>query len=330
VELARHARGARTARRLRTLARLAGSLLAAAVAIGCGATGPDDVAPSVDGASPAIGESLPPASGVPAGVELSASHPLSAPQADSATVWAVGDGADGGIEAKEVAEMMATEGLDRLLYLGDVYPDGTAEDYALAYDPVYGRFAEQTAPTPGNHEWEFSEDAYFPYWKDVYGEELGFFYSFEVAGWEILSLNSAVERDAGSNQVAWLEEQLQESGTCRLAFWHVPRYGAGERHPDDESLDVLWDTLRGHAEIVLNGHEHNMERLEPIEGMEVLISGAGGHTLYPVDDEDPQLAFGQDEEYGALRLELEPGLARYAFLDAEGTVLESGETSCRR
>src|SRR3954452_7273613 len=50
-----------------------------------------------------------------------------------ATVWAVGDGADGGRGGRAVAGRIAAGGVDRLLYLGDVYEHGTAKQFRTNY-----------------------------------------------------------------------------------------------------------------------------------------------------------------------------------------------------
>ena len=55
---------------------------------------------------------------------------ISSANRDPAEVWAVGDGADGSPESYAVARMIAGSKPDRFLYLGDVYPAGTAEDFA--------------------------------------------------------------------------------------------------------------------------------------------------------------------------------------------------------
>ena len=47
----------------------------------------------------------------------------------SAVVWAVGDGADGSDDAHEVADMIEGGKPDRLIYLGDVYDEGTREQF---------------------------------------------------------------------------------------------------------------------------------------------------------------------------------------------------------
>ena len=47
----------------------------------------------------------------------------------TATIWAVGDGADGDQRSRDVARVIARSRPDRLLYLGDVYDTGTADEF---------------------------------------------------------------------------------------------------------------------------------------------------------------------------------------------------------
>ena len=91
----------------------------------------------------------------------------------------------------------------------------------------------------------------------------------------------------------------------------------------------IWDALRGKAAIVVTGHEHSMQRLRPIDGITSFVSGAGGHGLHDLRRDDPRLAFGDDRTYGALRLRLRRGEARYAYVSSAGRVLDSGALRCR-
>lgn len=260
----------------------------------------------------------------------------SGPQ-DEATLWALGDGADGGADARSVVDRMKRVRFDRLLYLGDVYGgrllrhivgDGTAADYRDRYDPLYGDFAQRTAPTPGNHEWRQRGEGYEPYWEEVFGEPPPAYYAFDVAGWQLLSLNSEAPHGPASAQVRWLRAQVRAPGTCRLAFWHAPRFNAG-RHEDEPGVAPLWDALRGRARIVVNAHDHNMQRFEPIDGITQYVSGAGGHGLHALH-RDRRLAFGDDRRFGALRIELAPGRARTVFVAADGRILDSNTVRCVR
>jgi calcineurin-like phosphoesterase family protein len=254
--------------------------------------------------------------------------PSNAPTAREAVVWAVGDGAADRSAARGVVARMADGRVDRLLYLGDVYEEGTAEEFTRFYGPTYGRFAKVTSPTPGNHEWPLHREGYDPYWRKALGATPASFYSLRVGGWQIVSLNSESAHGAGSAQVRWLERAVSGPGNCRIAFWHRPRYNAGTVHGDAPDIEPLWAALRGHARIVLNGHEHNMQRFARRDGITEFISGAGGRDHYGVRDR-PDLRFADTEHFGALRLALEPRRARWAFVGIDGTTLDSGTIRCR-
>ena len=129
--------------------------------------------------------------------------------------------------------MIARGKPDRMLYLGDVYDDGTREEFERNYKPAYGRFDSIAAPTPGNHDWHNRAEGYDPYWKAAGLVTNRHYYSFRTAGWEIISLNSESGLEDGSPQRRWLEQRVRGRGTCRIAFWHRPYLNAG-RHGDQK------------------------------------------------------------------------------------------------
>ena len=247
----------------------------------------------------------------------------------SATVWAVGDGADGGAAARRVTRLIQRSGVDRFLYLGDVYESGTASEFARNYAPTYGRLAARTAPTPGNHDWPRHREGYDPYWKKVTGRTTPSYYSFRAGGWRLISLNSESPHGSGSPQLKWLHKQLQGPGTCRLLFWHRPRFSAG-KHGDQPDVQPFWDALAGHAALVVNGHDHNMQRLQPRGGTTELVVGSGGHSHYSLDRGYAGLAFHDTTHYGALRLRLRRGSAHFAFVATSGRRLDAGTVRCRQ
>jgi calcineurin-like phosphoesterase family protein len=247
----------------------------------------------------------------------------------SATVWAVGDGADGGPATLQVGQLVERGKPDRFLYLGDVYEHGTAQEYATHYQDAFGRLARLTAPTPGNHEYPMRADGYQPYWRGIMGRSIPDYYKFSIGGWEVFSLNSEADHKKKSPQVRWLRSKLRKAvGTCRLAFWHRPRYSGGG-NGDQADVAPLWDGLRRRAAIVLTGHDHHMQRLKKKDGITGFISGAGGHGFHNFW-KDPRVAFANNTDYGALRLELSRGLARYAFVAVDGRTLDAGKVRCDR
>jgi hypothetical protein len=249
-------------------------------------------------------------------------------QAEPAVVWAVGDGANGTAAAARLARRIAAARPDRFLYLGDVYDHGTATEFRRNYSPVYGRLAPITEPTPGNHEWANRASGYYPYWRKAKGRRQPPWYSFRVAGWEVLSLNSEASHGPRSAQLRWLRRQLTEPGTCRLAFWHRPRYSAGTVHGDAPDMAPVWRALVGKARLVVSAHDHNLQRLRARRGLTQLVAGAGGPYRHRLR-RDRRLAFARSDVTGALRLVLEPGRARIQFRSTGGAVLDSSRASCR-
>jgi hypothetical protein len=245
-----------------------------------------------------------------------------------ALVWAVGDAANGSAASEKVSSMIRSTHLDLLLYLGDVYESGTAQEYDRNYRPIYGGLGPITAPTVGNHEWPNVAIGYVPYWTAVRGSPPPFRYAFAVSGWQLISLNSNLPTDPAQEQ--WLGQEIASTpryGTCRIAFMHHPRYSAG-LHGDLTGLQGIFDELQGHASIALAGHDHDMQRLHPIDGITPYVDGSGGNELYPVNRGDPRLAFFDDNHHGALRIRLRPGRAALAFVDQDGNILDRSTVTC--
>jgi Calcineurin-like phosphoesterase len=255
---------------------------------------------------------------------------LAAAQAEEpAVVWAVGDGADGSPIARRLGRLIERDRPDAFLYLGDVYPSGTAGDFARNYDTIYGRLADITWPTPGNHEWWARAQGYFPYWRREHPEVARPWYRFGLGGWEVVSLNSETAHGRGSRQLRWLSRVLDSAdGTCRLAFWHRPRFGASSVHGDAPDVAPLWNALRGRARLILNGHEHALMRYRRRDGLTEYVAGAGGRVRYRLRPDD-RIAFGRSDRTGALRIELSPGQATMEFRAVNGALLDRSRATCR-
>jgi hypothetical protein len=115
----------------------------------------------------------------------------------------VGDGATEG-DGPAVAAMIASYRVDRFLYLGDVYPVGTARDFEVNYRQLFGRFDPVGAPTIGNHEWPNLATGYVPYWTGARGSPPPLWYGFAVSGWQLISLNSnAPIANSPSSSAGW-------------------------------------------------------------------------------------------------------------------------------
>jgi len=259
---------------------------------------------------------------------------IPAAQAGDVTVVAAGDVAD----CANLAAARATAALVELfpsatvLVPGDTaYPDGATNDFARCYGPTWGAFKSRTRPAPGNHEYHTPDAAgYFAYFGvDPY-------YSFDLGGWHVVSLDSMLDMDEQSPQVAWLLRDLDaNTKPCVLAFWHHPRFSSGfhghQRSDRGRKTGALWRVLAEHrAELIVNGHDHHYERFAPVDGIRELVAGTGGAELRPT----LTVARGselRDARYGVLVLTLHPSSYEWTFLSTDGVVRDSSAApeACR-
>ena len=251
-----------------------------------------------------------------------------APSATRAVVWAVGDAATPGPAADRIAALIRRAKPDRFLYLGDVYETGTLREFRRWYHPRFGALARITLPTIGNHEWGNRFGGYYRYWGVRKGRRWPPWSKINIAGWEILDLNSQAPHGSDSPQVHWLEGALTGPGDCRIAFWHRPRYSQGA-YAGAPDLNPLWNRLAGHARIVLSGHDHNLQRHSPQKGLTQYVVGAGGRGRYELHgSRGDTMVWGRDDIDGALRIVLKPRSALLEFRGPRGHVLDRSHASC--
>ncbi|CAB4930321.1 unannotated protein [freshwater metagenome] len=243
------------------------------------------------------------------------------------TIWAVGD-ADRTPSGETLATWLRARQPARLLYLGDVYEHGTGAEFARRFDPLYGAIARRVIPTPGNHEWANHATGYDPYWLARQGRTPAPWFARTVGSWQILSLNSEEAHDAGSPQLAWVRRATRTPGTCRIVIWHRPRWSTGW-HGDQADIAPLWNALRGHARLVLSGHDHDLQRFADRDGLRQYVSGAGGRFNVPLTRASrATVRFADRTSRGALRLRLSRGRAELAFVASGGRVLDRSVATC--
>jgi hypothetical protein len=242
-------------------------------------------------------------------------------------VWAIGDGAAGTAAGERLAKRVAADDPDRVLYLGDVYEAGTAQEFSRNFARPYGPLLHRMLPTPGNHEWPNHAVGYDRFWHGVTGARTPPWYAVRLGAWQVLSVNSEAPHDARSDQLHWLRGALRRPAACRLAIWHRPRFSAG-LHGDQPDMQPVWSAIRGRVALVLNGHDHDLQRLRPIAGTVEIVSGAGGRALYGVDESDRRLAFSDDRDFGAYRLTLYADRVEAVAMTVGGRELDRTTVSC--
>ena len=260
-------------------------------------------------------------------------------------VAATGDGAGGEPSAVSTANLIATWSPNMFLYLGDVYEKGRAMEFnnwygAAGTSGTYGNFRAYTNPTIGNHEYEPDGAAgYFYYWDNI-----PHFYSYDAGGWHFISLDSTSQYNefvAGTDQYNFLAADLAaNSSACTLVYYHHPLFNVGQEGKTG-ALAPIWSLLAAnHVTLVLNGHDHDYQRYEPLDGagnssptgITEIVVGSGGHghqSAVPGALDAAHLVASDFTSFGALKLNLYPSSAAFKFISTAGQVVDSGLVPCR-
>ncbi len=287
------------------------------------------------------------------------------PTGPSVSVDAAGDvgcgaaelAADGGsagtCQAAATGALIQSRNPQAVLLLGNaVHGDGSLADYDRGYDPFWGSFKAITHPAPGNYDYcdflcadpvaAFGA-GYGSYWGAAAGPGRGY-YSFDLGGWHVVSLNSECAAiggcGTGSPEETWLRQDLgQHPAACTLAFWNRPRFTGGA-DGEEPATGVLWaDLERAGAEVILNGHEHMYERFtpqsarrvyDPSGGLVEIVSGTGGRSLAPPVAVRRNTVVQNADTFGVTELQLGPDRFSWRFVAAPGlgSFSDSGSGHC--
>src|SRR6476620_3727426 len=201
---------------------------------------------------------------------------LALPRKDGSVRFAViGDSGRGDQAQHEVARQMvawrAKFPFDLVLMLGDnIYGPHTPQDYALKFEEPYAALLAAGVTFQaaiGNHD-DSGEISYAGF--NMGGKR---YYSFRRAERRLSALSGAGvrffaldSRGFDSDQLSWLERELAASGsTWKIAYFHHPIYTSGRYTTAARSLRRVIEPIlvKGDVDVVLSGHEHLYERINP-------------------------------------------------------------------
>jgi hypothetical protein len=264
-----------------------------------------------------------------------------APDGGAAILVGAGDIADCGDTADEATARLLDQIQGTVFTAGDnAYEDGTAQQFSDCYDPTWGRHLARTRPSPGNHDYHTPDAAgYYAYFGASAGGATEGYYSYDLASWHVVVINSNIDVSAGSAQLQWLAADLASNPTlCAAAYWHHPRFSSGV-HGDDVGMEDLWQVLyNAGVDVVVNGHDHDYERfalqtptgaLDSQRGIRQFVVGTGGRSLRDFATVAAHSEVRDSDTHGVLKLSLSEARYEWEFLPISGgTFRDSGGSDC--
>lgn len=175
------------------------------------------------------------------------------------------------------------------LLLGDiVYPDGKSELYdenlfqyfteVFPYVPVF--------PILGNHDWFEPDENYLLEWKLPHNEH---YYSFDYGNVHFTALDT---KDGDfyqyNEQIRWLENDLaniSNNADWRVVALHYNGKSCTYKEDNWKVMELYPLFEKYDVDLVLNGHAHTYERLNPLNGKGEVVVEYLEETRYYEDPE---------------------------------------------
>ncbi|MEB2314396.1 MAG: metallophosphoesterase family protein [Sorangiineae bacterium] len=249
-----------------------------------------------------------------------------------------------GDSMKNVAAHIAPLDWDFMLHGGDIqyYKSGleTWQSWFPIMAPVLAHGAFQ--PSVGNHESE-KPDEYDDYFIRFFGGA-GFdgtdgYYRLESGGVWFFALDTEDSLDAGSTQVKWFEEKLEDASKrpgyrFSVVIMHRPLLTCGDTAQLDDARALLEPLfVKYQVPFVLQGHMHGYERFEvPVSGgggksITYMTVAGGGGALGDIDENVARPTCGMRVSSGAFRFAsifaVKPNAVEMQTIGADGAVRDS-------
>jgi hypothetical protein len=198
-------------------------------------------------------------------------------------------------------------------------------------------------PIPGNHEYNTpGGTGYFDYFGSIAGPAGLGYYARDVGTWRVYALNTECGAAGGpdcTQEMAWLTSDLAANPRqCVIAMWHEPRFTSGA-HGDATWLSNFYKAFYdAGAELVMSGHDHDYERLDPMDpagnldlarGLRSFVVGTGGISQNAFTTIHANSVVRQTGTFGVLKLTLRVGGYDWEFVPVAGkTFADTGTGSC--
>ncbi len=216
------------------------------------------------------------------------------------------------------------------------------------YDKTWGKYKDRTYPAVGTHEISDGIESYYNYFgQRVRGPAGKGYYSYDIGSWHWITLNSDLTGTDATNQLAWLQADLQAHRTvCTGVVQHRARYTTGSGGDQNDLANYYNALYDAGADISIAAHKPYYERTHPVSktrtidinrGITNFVVGTGGNkgSVYDENPSSIRAAFQVGSSsgfWGVLKFTLKPNGYDYVFTTASNSphssFTDSGVASC--
>ncbi|HEX5034645.1 MAG TPA: metallophosphoesterase, partial [bacterium] len=206
---------------------------------------------------------------------------------DSFTFIAYGDNRSGWGSPRihqSLVDYMEKEKAAFVLNTGDLVFQGERQVF---WDLFFRQIQRMSASVPyqpsmGNHDYS-KENNYRRYFG--LGPEGASYYYFSYGKAHFIALDTTINFSPHCPQYRFLEDRLKALQVSDLivVFFHHPAY-SWSLHSSDPRVQAHLVPLfeKYGVDLVLTGHDHNYQRVGPVNGVTYVVTGGGGGPLYRV------------------------------------------------
>ena len=246
--------------------------------------------------------------------------------AGSLKLAVLGDNGTGKQPQMDVAAQMAAAHrhfpFELVLMVGDnFYGSQSAADLEQKFGRPYRRLLEAGVTfraALGNHD-ELSTIHYPPI--NMGGQR---YYTYARRNVRFVVLDTNV---LDAPQVAWADRVLAEATEpWKIAYFHHPLYGNAGRHGSNIDVRVLLEPLliKHRVQVVLSGHDHVYERLNPQKGIYYFVVGSGGQLRKGDLQQSNTSAVGFDQDQVFMLMEIVGDDLHFQAVSRTGATVDSG------
>lgn len=252
----------------------------------------------------------------------------------------IGDFGSGSADESKVAHRVASWHPGFVLTVGDnnylpvsstAYDTAVGRDYHRYLSSYAGSFGKGSAtprffPTLGNHDWESnSSQPYTDFFNlsatSATGDER--YYDFARGNVHFFALDSDPHEPDGmtasSVQGLWLQRAMATATEpYKVVYFHHPSYSSG---PHGGTADMRWPFKEWGANLILNGHDHDYERLN-VDGLDYIVNGLGGESQYAEQTPDTHSQKFFTGKFGALRVDATSQTMTVRFVTQAGKTID--------